>query len=158
MSVMVISPQMIADVTKKAQTFRTYGFPHEEKMMCPTLAEMNDKDIKRDEYEVKEYFFRLFKWNDYSAALSHMRARTPSFMLRNDFDNSLNRAKDIDIYQFEEILCFLRYNIENYEFGDSLPFKRQMDEDVELLKKICEEVCRKIVMALQDEKGCKWYY
>ena len=32
MSVMIISPQMIADVTKKAQTFRNYGFSHEEKM------------------------------------------------------------------------------------------------------------------------------
>lgn len=158
MSVMIISPQMIADVTKKAQTFRNYGFSHEEKMMCPTLAEMNDKDIRRNEYKVKEYFFRLYQWNDYSAALSHMRVRTPSFMLRNDFDNSLNRAKDIDIYQFEEILRFLHYNIENYEFNESLSFKKQMDEDVELLGKMCEEVCQKIVSALQDEKGCKWYY
>ena len=158
MSVMVISPQMIADVTKKAQTFRNYGFSHEEKMMCPTLARMNDKDIKENKESVKAFFWRLYKWNNLSAALKYFNGHVRDSVLRKEFDAAMNRASDIDIYQFQMILRFLHYNIENYEFDESSKHKDMMDADVELLEKMRDEVCESIVDALQDEKGCKWYY
>lgn len=157
MSVMVISPQMIADVTKKAQTFRTYGFSHEEKMMSPTLATMNKDDICKNEENVIGFFWRLYRWNNYSYDLRYSRSFSRDTVLRMEFDNAQKMAKDIDIYQFEMILRFLLYNIENYEFVDS-DTKKQMDKDVELLKSIREEVCYHIIDALQEEKGCEWYY
>lgn len=158
MSVMVISPQMIADVTKKAQTFRTYGFSHEEKMMCPTLARMNDKDIKSKTYCVRDFFERLYIWNYLSYDLHYSRELTDKATMNAEFAVCQARAKDIDIYQFEMILRFLLYNIENYEFPDDFEDKEQMDADVELLQKIKDEVCAYIVYALQEEKGCEWCY
>ena len=158
MSVLVISPQMIADATKKAQTFRTYGFSHEEKMMCPTLARMNDKDINSNTCCVRDFFERLYIWNHFSGDLHHLKDLTDKEIIRTDFENCQKRAKDIDIYQFQMILRFLHYNIENYEFADYIADKKQMDADVELLREIRDEVCGCIVNALQDEKGCKWMY
>ena len=165
MSVMVISPQMIADVTKKAQTFRDYGFSHEEKMMCPTLAKMNDKDIKRNENEVKEFFKRLYVWNSFSYEKMYCEDFSTKESLFQEFEDSQKLANDIDIYQFQMILRFLRYNIEEYEFEESeaadlesLAEMRKMKEDAKMLDKIADEVCCCIVNALQEEKGCKWMY
>ena len=158
MSVLVISPQMIADATKKAQTFRSYGFSHEEKMMCPTLARMNNNDIKSNTYYVRDFFERLYIWNHFSADLNCMRSLTDKEIIKKDFTICQERAKDIDIYQFQMILRCLDYNIENYEFSDKFKDKELMDADVKLLRKIKDEVCGCIVDALQEEKGCKWFY
>ena len=158
MSVLVVSPQMIADATKKAQTFRSYGFSYEEKTMCPTLAKMNDKDIKSNAYCVRDFFERLYIWNHFSGDLYIGQDFTDKEIIKTDFANCQKRAKDINIYQFQMILRCLHYNIENYEFADDFEDKKQMDADVELLQKIKDEVCGCIVDALQEVKSCKWLY
>ena len=155
---MVISPQMIADVTKKAESFRNYGFSNEEKTMCPTLGRMNDKDIKNNTYEVRDFFMRLYIWNYFSYGNRYNEEIQTKNELSQEFENCLRRANEIDIYQFVEILSFLHYNIENYEFDESFEDKTQMDADVELIRKMQDEICKKIVEAVQKEKGSRWYY
>ena len=53
MSVMCISLQMIGDAVKKAQTFRNFGYPSQEEMMCRTLGQINKDDAMRNEKKVE---------------------------------------------------------------------------------------------------------
>lgn len=160
MSVIVISCQMLADAVKKAESFRTSGFPTEEKMMCHKLGKMNSLDAKRNTYEVRAFFFRLLRWNKRSYELRYQEEKWESeYEIAEFFNIAMNlQPKEISILQFEQILRFLSYNIENYEFSSKYPFKEQMDEDVALLKEIIHSLDYGILNALKEKEGVKWCY
>ena len=162
MSVMLVSLQMIADATKKAETFRNHGFANEEKMMCQILARMNKKDIDFYEENVKDFFYRLYRWNAVSFEANNNEELSEQDRLRYEFDESQKMAKDIDIYQFVMLLSFLDYNIEVSEVRHknilSDDEMTQMEEDARVLRDMIAEINRNIVRALQEERKSQWFY
>ena len=161
MSVIVISPQMIADAVKKAHTFLTEGNSHDEEMMCPILAKINKNDKMNNTDEIKFFFFNLYRWNIYTYEKMYNEGKFSSFAdLQEQFEKAMNHAKDIDIYQFEFILHFLEYNIDSHAFyGGSYFFDiSRMESDLCQLIKIRNQVCKRIVTALAEQRGAQYYY
>lgn len=159
---MLISLQMLADATRKAETFRDNGFQTEEKMMCPLLAKMNKRDIHTNEENVKDFFARLYRWNAVSFDTKYTEELSDPKRLRYEFDESQKIAKKIDIYQFVMMLSFLDYNIEKAEVRSKEVLSddemTQMEEDVNLLRDMIREVNEHIVSSIQCERNSKWYY
>ena len=160
MSVIVISCQMLADAVKKAESFRTFGSPMDERMMCHKLGKMNSLDAKKDTYEVRAFFFRLLRWNKRSYELRYQETEWESeYEIAKLFNIAMNlQPKEISILQFEQILRFLSYNIDESEFSSKYPFKEQMDEDAALLKEIIHSLDAGILRALKEKEGVEWCY
>jgi len=157
MSVMMISPAMIADAHNKAQWFfKDYRKWDEDASMCPILAKMSEKQIT-------QFFMRLYRLNSVSYDVRYKeKTELDLGALEKEFSLILKdsqRAKKIDIFQFICILRFLEYNI---EFSEIRAAKREipmMDSDEKLLKDIISEICYMIVVHRDSEKaGVEWYY
>jgi len=156
MSVMMISPQMIADAHEKAQWFfKNYCMWEEDSSMCPILAKMS-------ETQISEFFLRLYYLNSISYDILYREETTPAKEFEDIWPAIVREGKKrkrINIYQFLTILRFLSYNIEFEEIRRANKSIPTMDSDEKLLNDIINEMCYMIVVhRVSKDMDLKWYY
>jgi len=162
MSVMVISYQQIADAVFYAKKFYKNAEVGTACSMCPILADMAEDAIE-------DFFRNLYIWNNLSYDVAYNRERHDfdAPLIEIDFRNAVPRGRDTNLLQFVHTLEFLFYNIEDYtikdvadedEFWGSIVDREQLINDIYLLSKIIQQICRRYMDAQMSLSGTKWAY
>jgi hypothetical protein len=159
MSVIIISPQMMADANEKASWFwRDYHNPLSENSMCPTLGKLSD--LERTEFFLRLYFYNSLSYdvlyNENTTDVKQIEESWPAIQRLGRMRKKLN--KGIDIYQFVNTLKFLQYNIEFHNIRDAGKSLPNMDADEKLLEDVINDLCYNIVNADIEKRHLKWFY
>ena len=111
MSVIIISPLMMADANEKASWFwKDCYSPQSENSMCPTLAKLSD--LQRTEFFLRLYYYNYLsydvRYNENITEVKLIEESWPAIQRLGRMRKKVN--KGIDIYQFVSILKFLQRN------------------------------------------------